>query len=224
MSLRYIVVPVTSAEQNCSLLICDETSRAVVVDPGGDIDKIIQVAQKNNSQLEKILITHGHPDHCGGAYKLSEQLDIPIWGPHEAEHPIIQQVPSAVEIFDFPYADAFEPDRWLQQGDPVHFGNQQLLVRPCPGHSPGHVIYISEQARVLWVGDILFKNSIGFYDYSYGNRATLLKSIFEQIWPLGDDYSFVPGHGPISTIAHERKTNPFVGDNTFAWMGLEEIE
>lgn len=218
--MTLVITPVTSAEQNCSILICDETAKAVIIDPGGDIEKLLDVLNHHDAEAECILITHGHPDHCAGALRLSKQLTIPIYGPHRLDQPVIQQLPRAIEIFDFPYADLFEPDRWLEHEDRVYFGEQELIVRHCPGHSPGHVIYIHQQEKLLWVGDILFKGSIGFYDYAMGDKDTLLKSIFEQIWPLGDDFTFVPGHGVNSTIGHERKTNPFVGDNTLAWMTI----
>jgi glyoxylase-like metal-dependent hydrolase (beta-lactamase superfamily II) len=212
MTLKVLLVPVTPFEQNCSILICEETSKAAIVDPGGDLPKILDALTKANAIPEKILLTHGHIDHCAGAPVLSKQLNIPIEGPHEAERFWLEQLPLQSQRFGFPGAESFEPDRWLSDGDQVTFGNVQLDVKYCPGHTPGHVVFYSANDGLAVVGDVLFAGSIGRTDFPKGNHADLIRSIREKLFPLGDDVVFIPGHGPTSTFGQERKTNPYVGD------------
>jgi len=212
MTLKVLLVPVTPFEQNCSILICEETLKAAIVDPGGDLPRILQALSNANVTPEKILLTHGHIDHCAGAPALSKELNIPIEGPHEAERFWLEQLPMQSQRFGFPQAESFEPNRWLVDGDQVTVGNVHLDVKHCPGHTPGHVVFYSANDGLAVVGDVLFAGSIGRTDFPRGNHADLIRAIKEKLFPLGDDIVFVPGHGLTSTFGQERKTNPYVGD------------
>ncbi len=211
--MKAIVIPVTPFEQNCSLLCCDETAQAAVVDPGGDLERVLEAADKTGVRIEKLLLTHAHIDHAGAVAELSEQLNVPIEGPHPDDKFWIDALPIQSQQFGFPLARVFEPDRWLEQGDTVTFGRVKLEVRHCPGHTPGHVIFFHAPSRLAIVGDVLFRGSIGRTDFPRGDYATLIRSIREQLWPLGNDVQFIPGHGPSSTFGEERRSNPFVGDH-----------
>ncbi|AWF82845.1 MBL fold metallo-hydrolase [Microbulbifer sp. JMSA004] len=215
MSLQYHLVPVTPFQQNCSLLWCEDSKRAAVVDPGGDLDKILAAVEERGLKLEKILLTHGHLDHVGGTAALSKQLQLPIEGPHKGDDFWIQQLPMQAQMFGFPAVEVFTPDRWLEQGDTVTVGDQELEVHHCPGHTPGHVIFFHRPSQLALVGDVLFAGSIGRTDFPQGDHDTLIRSIKERLWPLGDEVQFVPGHGPMSTFGQERQTNPFVADKRF---------
>ncbi|WNZ55874.1 MBL fold metallo-hydrolase [Microbulbifer sp. MKSA007] len=215
MSLQYHLVPVTPFQQNCSLLWCEDSKRAAVVDPGGDLDKILAAVEERGLKLEKILLTHGHLDHVGGTAALSKQLLLPIEGPHKGDDFWIQQLPMQAQMFGFPAVEVFTPDRWLEQGDTVTVGDQELEVHHCPGHTPGHVIFFHRPSQLALVGDVLFAGSIGRTDFPQGDHDTLVRSIKERLWPLGDEVQFVPGHGPMSTFGQERQTNPFVADKRF---------
>ncbi|WP_413663462.1 MBL fold metallo-hydrolase [Microbulbifer sp. CNSA002] len=215
MSLQYHLIPVTPFQQNCSLLWCEDSKRAAVVDPGGDLDKILAAVEERGLKLEKILLTHGHLDHVGGTAALSKQLQLPIEGPHKGDDFWIQQLPMQAQMFGFPAVEVFTPDRWLEQGDTVTVGDQELEVHHCPGHTPGHVIFFHRPSQLALVGDVLFAGSIGRTDFPQGDHDTLIRSIKERLWPLGDEVQFVPGHGPMSTFGQERQTNPFVADKRF---------
>ncbi|SEA08555.1 MBL fold metallo-hydrolase [Microbulbifer marinus] len=215
MSLQFHTVPVTPFQQNCTLLWCEGSKRAAVVDPGGDLDKILAAVDERGLQLEKILLTHGHLDHVGGTAALSKQLQLPVEGPHEDDNFWIEQLPMQTQMFGFPPVEAFTPDRWLQQGDTVTVGDEELEVHHCPGHTPGHVIFFHRPSKLALVGDVLFAGSIGRTDFPKGDHDTLIRSITEKLWPLGDDVRFIPGHGPMSTFGQERQTNPFVADKRF---------
>ncbi|MFP5382742.1 MAG: MBL fold metallo-hydrolase [Gammaproteobacteria bacterium] len=211
-AVRATIIPVTRFEQNCSLLWCEETKRAAVVDPGGDVEEILAAVEEAGVIVERILLTHAHIDHAGGAADLAARLQVPIEGPHEGDRFWIAQLPQQSKMFGFPPAQAFEPDRWLKQGDTVQVGNTTLDVYHCPGHTPGHVVFFSAGDRLAIVGDVLFQNSIGHTDFPGGNHQQLIRSIRETLFPLGDDVAFIPGHGPMSTFGDERRYNPFVGD------------
>jgi len=213
--LKYQIVPVTPYQQNCTLLWCDETLKAAVVDPGGDLHKIKQAVADAGVSLGKIILTHGHLDHVGGTPQLAEELGLPIEGPHPDDMFWIQMLPDQAQMMGFPPVTAFEPDRFLHQGDTVTFGNITLEVRHCPGHTPGHVILFEKHSKLALVGDVLFQGSIGRTDFPRGDFNTLVTSIREQLWTLGDDVAFIPGHGPMSTFGHERQTNAFVADKNF---------
>ena len=212
MALNYQIIPVTPFEQNCSLLWCDETLSAAVVDPGGDIARILSVVKSKGVTLEKILVTHGHIDHAGAVAALAEKLALPIEGPQREDQFWIDNLSDQSRMFGFPEARPFTPDRWLEQGDRVTFGKVEMSVLHCPGHTPGHVVFFNEPGRLAIVGDVLFKGSVGRTDFPKGDFDTLISSIHNQLWPLGDDVAFISGHGPMSTIGAERRSNPFCGD------------
>ncbi len=208
----YRIIPVTAYQQNCSLLICQQTNKAALIDPGGDIDLLLAAVKQEGVALESILVTHGHLDHVGGVAELAEKLSLPIIGPQQADDFWIQNLSEQVRVFGFPHSNSFTPTRWLNDGDTVTVGNELLQVIHCPGHTPGHVVYFSETARVAWVGDVLFKGSIGRTDFPKGDHQTLINSIKNKLWPLGADVAFVPGHGPMSTFGEEMLNNPYVGN------------
>ena len=212
MAIKFQIIPVTPFEQNCSLLWCDETKQAAVVDPGGDIARILAAVDKQGLTLAKILVTHGHIDHAGAVAELAEKLALPIEGPQREDQFWIEGMPQQSRMFGFPDVRAFTPDRWLAQGDRVCFGNVELEVLHCPGHTPGHVVFFNEPGRLAIVGDVLFKGSIGRTDFPKGDFDALIASIRGRLWPLGDDVAFVSGHGPMSTFGAERRSNPFCGD------------
>ena len=206
------IVPVTPFEQNCSIVWCDKTMRGAVVDPGGDLERIRAAADKLGVKIEKLLITHGHIDHAGGTAKLARELGVPIEGPQEEDRFWIAGMPQQSKMFGFPDVEVFEPDRWLHDGDTVTVGEESFRVIHAPGHTPGHVVFFHADARLAIVGDVLFAGSIGRTDFPKGDHATLIHSIREKLFPLGDDVTFVPGHGPTSTFGDERQNNPYVGD------------
>jgi glyoxylase-like metal-dependent hydrolase (beta-lactamase superfamily II) len=210
--VKVTIIPVTPFQQNCSLLVCEQTNKAAVVDPGGDLERILEAVKEQGVELEKILLTHGHIDHCGGAAQLSQELGLPVEGPHLDDRFLIDDLPQQGLRFGFPQLRGFTPARWLAAGDSVRFGSEELQVRHCPGHTPGHVIFFSPAHRLALVGDVLFAGSIGRTDLPRGDHATLIRSIREQLWPLGPDVTFIPGHGPTSTFGEERESNPFVAD------------
>ncbi len=210
--IQAVIVPVTSFQQNCSVLWCPATMRGAVVDPGGDLDRILDVAGQHDIDIEKILVTHGHIDHSGNAAELAERLGIPIEGPHPDDSFWIDMMTEQGEQWGVAGARPFEPNRWLDQGDCVSFGNVTMAVLHCPGHTPGHVVFHHAAAQLAIVGDVLFQGSIGRTDFPRGNHADLIHSITTKLWPLGGDTAFVPGHGPMSNFAAERESNPFVSD------------
>ena len=212
--LRAAIIPVTAFEQNCSLIWCTKTMRGAFVDPGGDLDRLTQALEKTGVTLEKLLITHGHMDHCGMAGIFAQQMGVPIEGPNEADRYWIEGLDNASTRFGLP-GESFEPDRWLVDGDTVSVGELTLDVVHCPGHTPGHVVFVHAPSRLAMVGDVLFAGSIGRTDFPGGNHQQLLDSITGKLWPLGDDITFIPGHGPTSTFGHERRTNPFLADRQF---------
>jgi len=210
--MKLLIVPVTPFMQNCSVLVCERTGKAAAIDPGGDLERIESALRSESATLEKVFLTHGHIDHCGQAGQFAQRHRVPIEGPQREDRFWIEQLPSQGKMFGFPHLAAFEPDRWLEDGDTVAFGEQTLEVRHCPGHTPGHVIFFHAPSRLAIVGDVLFQGSIGRTDFPRGDHATLVASITDKLWPLGDDVAFVPGHGPMSTFGEERASNPFVGD------------
>ncbi len=214
-TMQIAVVPVTPFQQNCSVLWCERTRRAAVVDPGGDLDEVLAVIKEEGLTLEKILITHGHLDHAAATAELARRCAVPIEGPHEDDQFWIDQLPQQVQQFGMPPCESFTPARWLHQGDTVTVGGMTLQVRHCPGHTPGHVVFFHEAARFAIVGDVLFAGSIGRTDFPRGNHADLIRSIRDNLFPLGDDVTFLPGHGPTSTFGAERRGNPFVADRLF---------
>ena len=215
MSIQCTIVPVTPYQQNCSIIKCEATGRAAIVDPGGDVDKILAAVEQMNATVEKVILTHAHMDHCAASDVLRQQFDIPIEGPHKEDEFWLEKLPEWCQMSGFPHADAFLPDRWLEQGDVVTVGEQELQVYHCPGHTPGHVVFLYQPQKVAWVGDVLFQGSIGRTDFPKGNHEQLIASIRNKLFPLGDDITFIPGHGPTSTFGQERQTNPFVADTRY---------
>lgn len=208
--LQYLTIPVTAFEQNCSLVWCNSTHKAAVIDPGGDLDRITSAVTRLQLALEQIWLTHAHIDHAGGAGELSQLSDLPIVGPHSGDQFWIDGLPQQSAMFRFPPALHFTPTRWLDDGDTVSVGNETLRVRHCPGHTPGHVVFHAPQIDRAFVGDVLFAGSIGRTDFPQGNHQQLIDSIQQRLWPMGDQTVFIPGHGPESTFGHERMTNPYV--------------
>lgn len=212
MSLKYQIVPVTSFSQNCSIVWCDETMQGIVIDPGGDEKQLATLIRELGIEVKKLVLTHGHLDHVGGTQPLAQELSATVIGPHKADNFWLQGLAGQSQMFGFPLTEAFEPDQWLEEGDKIEFGHQFMTVFHTPGHTPGHVVLYSEEAKLSFVGDVLFSGGIGRTDFPQGDHATLIASIKNKLWPLGNDVEFVPGHGPTSTFGRERKTNPFVAD------------
>jgi hydroxyacylglutathione hydrolase len=208
--MEHHIIPVTAFEQNSTLLWCKRTRRGAVVDPGGDIPRIMDAARAAGVTVDKILLTHGHIDHAGGAQALSEQWDIPIEGPHPDDEFLLTQLPDQASLFGFPPCSACRPDRWLSHGDVIHFGQITLDVLHTPGHTPGHVAFFHPGSRLACVGDVLFAGSVGRTDFPRGDYDQLLRSINNTLLTLGDDVRFIPGHGPTSTFGYERRHNPFL--------------
>lgn len=214
-SLRAAIVPVTPLRQNCTLLWCTRTMRGAFVDPGGDLDRLRAAAAQFGVTIEKLLITHGHIDHCGSAGIFAKELGVPIEGPHEADRYWIARLEDDGRAYGVP-GKPFEPNRWLAQGDQVTVGELVLDVYHCPGHTPGHVVFHHPATQLAIVGDVLFQGSIGRTDFPLGNHQDLIDAITTRLWPLGDDTVFVPGHGARSTFGEERRRNPFVADSVLA--------
>jgi glyoxylase-like metal-dependent hydrolase (beta-lactamase superfamily II) len=210
--MNYLIFPVTPFEQNCSLLWEPETRRAAVVDPGGDVDDILAEIAARDLKVEKLLLTHGHIDHVGGTAELARRLGVPVEGPQREDAFWLDQLPEQCRMFGFPDTAALQPDRWLEDGDTVTVGDQVLDVVHTPGHTPGHVCFIHRPSKLAIVGDVLFAGSIGRTDFPRGNHGALIRAIREKLFPLGDDFAFIPGHGPMSTFGEERRNNPFVAD------------
>ncbi|MDQ7958091.1 MAG: MBL fold metallo-hydrolase, partial [Pseudomonadota bacterium] len=206
----YQTVPVTAFQQNCSILWCDATMKAAVVDPGGELDRLIATAKALGVSLEQIWLTHAHIDHAGGTGELARRLGLPIVGPHPGDQFWIDGLVQQSAMFGFPPAEPFTPTRWLHDGDTVALGEETLTVRHCPGHTPGHVVFHSAGAQRAFVGDVLFAGSIGRTDFPGGNHEQLIASITERLWPMGDATVFIPGHGPESSFGRERRSNPYV--------------
>lgn len=216
MSLRVEVVVVTPFKQNCSVIWCSETLQGAVIDPGGDIEKILALRNKYSIDIQQILLTHGHLDHAGGAASLQRELDIPVNGPHIADNFWLQGIEEQGLNYGFQGAENCTPDQWLDEGALISIGNQKLDVIHCPGHTPGHLVFHHKDSGLAFVGDVIFKGSIGRTDFPQGNHADLIWSITTKLWPLGNSTRFVSGHGGISDFASERATNPFVGDNVLS--------
>ncbi|MFT3923048.1 MAG: MBL fold metallo-hydrolase [Myxococcales bacterium] len=206
------VIPVTSFQQNCSVIHCEKTNRGAVVDPGGDVGLILEYIAEEGIEVDKILLTHAHADHAGATKALAEQLGVPVIGPHKEDEFLILSMKEQGMMFGFAHAEPFEPTQWLSHGDVVTVGEESFEVRHCPGHTPGHVVFYNRAHDFVLVGDVLFHGSIGRTDFPRGDHATLLRSIKEQLLSLPDETGFLPGHGPTSTIGVERRTNRFLQD------------
>ena len=214
--IRAMIAPVTPLQQNCTIVWCTKTKKAAVIDPGGEVDRLLAAIEGQGLTVEKIWITHGHMDHAGGTAQLKAATGAPIEGPHPDDQFWIDGIEEAGKRYGVPGAKAFTPDRWLGDGDVVTLGETQFEVFHCPGHTPGHIVFFHRGARFAQVGDVLFQGSVGRTDFPRGNHQQLVESIIGKLWPLGEDVAFVPGHGPMSTFGRERKTNPFVSDEALA--------
>jgi len=208
--LQYQLIPVTSFQQNCSLIWCDQTHEAVLVDPGGEVEKLLSAVAKRQLDLKAIWLTHGHLDHVGATAELKEKLNLPVLGPHKEDLFLLEAIPRQIEKFGFSPVECFLPDQWLDEGQLLEVGNETLSILHTPGHTPGHIVLKHEKQKLLWVGDVLFKHSVGRTDFTRGNHADLIASINAKLLVLDDAYRFIPGHGPESTIGEERCHNPFL--------------
>ena len=213
--MHYQVIPVTPYQQNCSVVWNEDTRIGAVIDPGGEIEKLLAFCVSKNIQLEKILLTHGHMDHVGGTAQLAAKLHLPVIGPHLADKYWIDGLPHQAAMMGFTPVESFLPDTWLEHGDTIDVGDIKFDVLHCPGHTPGHVVLYNAAAKVAFVGDVLFNGSIGRTDFPGGNHQQLIDSIRKKLWPLGDDITFIPGHGPLSTFGEEKRSNPFVADPNY---------
>jgi len=210
MALKGAIIPVTAFEQNCALLWDDQTMEGVVVDPGGDVPRILAAIEGQGIKVRRILITHGHIDHAGGADELRAALGVPVEGPQLADKMLLDNLEKQGAAYGLDGARNLVPDRWLEEGETVRIGALDFAVLHCPGHAPGHVVFVNTDERFAIVGDVLFRGSIGRTDFPYGDHAALLAAIHGKLLPLGDDIQFICGHGPGSSFGHERKRNPFL--------------
>lgn len=213
--MRVGIIPVTPLEQNCSLIWCTRTMKGALIDVGGDLDKVRGTVAKVGVTIEKLLVTHGHMDHCGATAVYARELGVPIEGPHQDDIFWLDRLEESGRQYRMP-AENFVPDRWLKDGDTVTVGDLVLNVIHCPGHTPGHVVFHHPESHFAVVGDVLFAGSIGRTDFPMGNHQQLIDSITQKLWPLGNDVTFLPGHGPTSTFGRERQTNSFVSDYMLA--------
>ena len=211
MAIQALINPVTPFAQNAPIIFCSETNKCAFVDPGGDADFLLQIAKENNLIPEKILLTHGHADHAGAAMEIAQILNIKIEGPHKEDKFLLDSLQSQGEMFGMQARNCI-PDKWLEDGDSVTVGNSVLDVIFTPGHTPGHIIFFSNESNLALVGDVIFRGSIGRTDLPRGNHQDLIDSISKKLWPLGNDVEFICGHGPNSTFGNERASNPFVSD------------
>lgn len=208
--MKYVSIPVTPFEQNCSIVWCEETKECAFIDAGGDVQVLINEVEKLGLKPIAIFLTHGHLDHVGGSTKLAKHYDIEIIGPHEEDKFWLDALPIQSQRFGFDHADSFVPARWLKQGDTLTVGKESFKVYFTPGHTPGHVVLHNEAEKIVFVGDVLFAGSIGRTDFPRGNHQQLIDSIKRELWELADDTVVVPGHGPNTTVGHEKRTNPFI--------------
>ena len=211
-AIRALIAPVTPLQQNCTIVWCAKTLKAAIIDPGGEVPRLLEALKANGLTLEKIWITHGHLDHAGGTAALQAATGAVVEGPHPDDAFWIDEITASGAKWGMPDARSFTPDRWLADGDTVSLGETQFEVFHCPGHTPGHVVFFHRPSKLALVGDVLFEGSIGRTDFPGGNHADLIRSIRSGLWPLGDDVQFIPGHGPMSTFGEERISNPFVAD------------
>lgn len=208
--MQFKIIPVTQFQQNTSVIWCEKTMEGAIVDPGGECGKIIHVIEELGIKITKILLTHGHIDHVGGTLPLKEHFGVEVIGPHKDETFWFENLPQQSQMFNFEYVPAFSPDQWLEEGDTIQVGERLLSVIHTPGHTPGHIVFIDNDARLAWVGDVLFQGSIGRTDFPMGDHQTLLSSIKNKLWPMDDEIEFIPGHGPMSSFGVEKRTNPYV--------------
>ena len=210
--LQAFLIPVTPFQQNCSLVFDSERKIGAVVDPGGDVAVILGAIAQSGITVEKILLTHGHIDHAGGAAELKEKLGVPIEGPHPEDLFLLETLDETGAKYGMTDARPVTPDRWLKEGDTVTVGGLSFAIYEAPGHTPGSVVFFNDENRFALVGDVLFQGSVGRTDFPRGDHATLIQSIKEKLYPLGDDVVCLPGHGQPCQIGEERRTNPFLNE------------
>ena len=215
--MNYRIIPVTAFAQNCSLIWCEQTRLAALVDPGGDAERIKAVVAEAGVTLMQILLTHGHLDHVGAAAELAQHYGVPVIGPEKEDEFWLEGLPAQSRMFGLEDCQPLRPDRWLNEGDVVNVGNVALQVLHCPGHTPGHVVFFDGASRLLISGDVIFKGGVGRSDFPRGDHGQLIAAIKEKLLPLGDDVTFIPGHGPLSTLGEERRNNPFLQDEMPVW-------
>lgn len=209
-SVKYKIIPVTSFQQNCTLLMSEQTDEALLVDPGGDVDTIYSAVEHANRKISKILLTHGHFDHISAAKVVAEYYNAPIWGPHADDQFLFDTLPEFCKLYEFPVVAPFLPDKWLNDGELIPFVESHIQVLHCPGHTPGHVVYYLPDDKLILTGDVLFKDSIGRTDFPRGDYSSLISSIKNKLLLLGDEIQFIPGHGPMSTLGDEKTHNPYL--------------
>ncbi len=210
--LQISIVPVTDFQQNCSIVFDDQTKVGVVVDPGGDLERIAQAVTELEVKVQAIWLTHGHLDHAGSAEAAKKQFAVDIIGPHVDDKMLLDNIEMAAANYDLKGYFNATPNQWLSGGDKLNIAEHEFEIRHCPGHAPGHVIFINHANKIILMGDVLFQGSIGRTDLPGGNHQQLLDSIRDQVMTLDDDYQFICGHSAPSTIGQERKTNPFLTD------------
>ncbi|TPG65093.1 MBL fold metallo-hydrolase [Ewingella americana] len=215
--MKYHLIPVTAFSQNCSVIWCSKTLQAAIVDPGGEAGKIIAEVAALGVTVSQILLTHGHLDHVGAAADIARHFNAPIVGPQKEDLFLLESLPTQSQMFGLDYCAPLTPNTWLEEGDEVSVGEERLTVLHCPGHTPGHIIFINDKSRLAVSGDVIFRGGVGRSDFPRGNHQALIKSIKTKLLPLGDDMTFIPGHGPMSDFGHERKTNPFLQDELPVW-------
>jgi len=208
--MKIIVIPVTPYEQNCSLIICEETKIAAIVDPGGDPKNILNIVEKQGVKVDKIILTHGHLDHVGGTQAVASKLNVPVIGPEKEDLFWLEQLEAQSQLFGFPTTASFSPTRWLEEGEVLEVGKIKLKVLHIPGHTPGHIALYDQQSKQVIVGDILFSGGIGRFDFPRGNRSLLISGIKEKLLTLPPETKVYPGHGPTTTIGKEKASNPFI--------------
>lgn len=208
--MKYHIIPVTAFGQNCSVIYCDKTRQAAIVDPGGEAEKIQREVSALGVQVTQVLLTHGHLDHVGAAAEIAAFYQVPIIGPHKEDQFLLDGLPEQSRMFGLDFCAAFTPDQWLAEGDVVQVGEETFSVLECPGHTPGHIVFINDAARFAVSGDVIFRGGVGRSDFPRGNHEDLIASIKNKLLPLGDDIVFLPGHGPMSTLGEEKRSNPFL--------------
>lgn len=215
--MNYRIIPVTAFSQNCSLLWDEQTRLAAIVDPGGDAQRIISEVESAGVTITQILLTHGHLDHVGAAAELAQHYGVPVIGPEKEDQFWLEGLPAQSRMFGLEDCQPLTPDRWLSEGESVSVGNVKLAVLHCPGHTPGHIVFFDAASRLLISGDVIFKGGVGRSDFPKGNHGDLIASIKNKLLPLGDNVTFIPGHGPLSTLGNERLHNPFLQDELPVW-------
>ncbi|MFC6378572.1 MBL fold metallo-hydrolase [Tatumella terrea] len=208
--MNYTLIPVTAFSQNCSVVWCEAQGNTAIIDPGGDAGVIKKVLSDLQRTPEKILLTHGHLDHVGAAAELAAFYNIPVIGPQLRDKFLLDALPQQSQMFGFPYCAPLQPDQWLEEGETLSLGKVSFEILHCPGHTPGHIVLLDRQNKLLFSGDVIFKGGVGRSDFPQGDHQQLMTSIREKLLPLGDDITFIPGHGPLSTLGSERITNPFL--------------